>query len=150
MCFGRRKLRKAIDEKAVVSAIQEAERMTSGEIRVSVAPFFWGDVGRLARKAFVRLGMAGTKDRNGVLFFIVPDRKKFFVLGDSGIHEKVGQDFWDAVASALSDNFRKGDFTAGLVEAIGAAGRALAAHFPYQGEKDVNELSDEVDFGGRK
>lgn len=151
MCFfSRGKLRKTIDEKAVMAAINSAEKMTSGEIRVSVAPFFWGDVGILAGKAFKRLGMTETKDRNGILFFIVPSRRKFTVLGDSGIHAKVGQEFWDKLAIALSKNFSRGDFTAGLVEAINEAGAALAAHFPYEGELDMDELSNEVDFGDRK
>lgn len=40
----RRRLRQLIDEKAVKTAIVEAERGTRGEIRVSVSTFFWGDV----------------------------------------------------------------------------------------------------------
>lgn len=149
MGMSRRELRRSIDEPAVVAAIKEAEKMTSGEIRVSVAPFFWGDVRRTAEKAFVRLGMTGTRDRNGVLFFVVPSRRKFVILGDAGIHEKEGQEFWDGLAAILSEHFAKGGYTTGLVEAIKAAGVALSRHFPYQGDKDVNELSDDVDFGGR-
>lgn len=145
----RRKLKALIDAEAVKAAIAEAEAQTSGEIRVSVSTFFWGDVRRTAERAFERMGMCGTKDRNGVLFFIVPSRKKFVVLGDQGIHERVGQEFWDAVAAAVSERFAKSDFTGGLVHGITEAGRQLAEHFPHQGEQDVNELSDDVDFGGK-
>ena len=145
----RAKLRKLIDEGAVKAAIEEAERRSSGEIRVSVSTFFWGDVRRTAERAFARMGMDRTAQRNGVLFFIVPARKKFVVLGDQGIHEKVGQEFWDAVAAAVSERFARGDFTGGLVHGITEAGRQLAEHFPSQGLRDVNELSDEVDFGGK-
>ncbi|HMA54026.1 MAG TPA: TPM domain-containing protein, partial [Acidobacteriota bacterium] len=109
--------------------------------------FFWGPVRRVAERAFARLGMAKTKDRNAVLFFIVPARKKFVVLGDQGIHDKVGQDFWDCVAALMTAHFRKGAFTEGLVAGIGEAGRQLAAHFPYDAKVDVNELADDVDFG---
>jgi uncharacterized membrane protein len=144
----RAKLRKLIDAQAVKAAIAEAERRTSGEIRVSVSTFFWGDVHRTAEKAFARMGMDRTAERNGVLFFIVPSRKKFVVLGDQGIHEKAGQEFWDAVAAAVSERFKKGDFTGGLVHGVTEAGRQLAEHFPNQGPRDVNELSDDVDFGG--
>jgi len=143
----RRKLKALIDAEAVKAAIVQAEAQTSGEIRVSVSTFFWGDVRRTAERAFTRMGMCGTKDRNGVLFFIVPSRKKFVVLGDSGIHDKVGQEFWDAVAKAVSERFVKGDFTGGLVHGITEAGRQLAMHFPHQGERDANELPDDVDFG---
>jgi uncharacterized membrane protein len=146
----RAKLRKLIDADAVKRAIEEAERQTSGEIRVSVSTFFWGNVRKTAERAFSRMGMDRTQHRNGILFFIVPSRKKFVVLGDSGIHEKVGQEFWDGVAAAISERFRKGDFTGGLVHGITEAGRQLAAHFPYEGERDKNELPDDVDFGEEK
>jgi uncharacterized membrane protein len=145
----RRKLMKAVDADRVKAAIGEAERLTSGEIRVSVARFFWGRVRPVAERAFARLGVARTKDRNGILFFIVPARKRFVVLGDIGIHAKVGQEFWDGLAAGMSAHFRKGEFTEGLVEGIGDVGRQLAAHFPYDAATDVNELPDDVDFGGK-
>jgi uncharacterized membrane protein len=145
----RRKLMKTVDAARVKAAIAAAEKETSGEIRVSVSRFFWGGVRRVAERAFVRLGVARTKDRNGILFFIVPARRKFVVLGDAGIHAKVGQEFWDCVAGKMSGHFKKGEFTEGLVDAIGEAGRELAAHFPYDAATDVNELPDDVDFGGK-
>jgi len=145
----RRKLMKTVDVSLVKAAVAAAERATSGEVRVSVARFFWGSVRRAAERAFARLGVARTKDRNGIFFFIVPARKKFVVLGDEGIHAKVGQEFWDCVAGKMSGHFKKGEFTEGLVEAIGEAGRELAAHFPYDAAVDVNELADDVDFGGK-
>jgi uncharacterized membrane protein len=148
MCgHSRRKLLKTVDVGRVKAAIAAAERETSGEVRVSVSRFFWGSVRRAAEKAFVRLGMTATKDRNGILFFIVPARKRFTVLGDSGIHAKVGQEFWDSLAGLMSGHFRKGEFTGGLVAAIDEAGRQLAAHFPYDPVTDVNELPDDIDFG---
>lgn len=143
----RRKLLKTIDVDRVKAAIAEAERETSGEVRVSVSRFFWGSVRHAAEKAFARLGMARTKDRNAILFFVVPARKKFVVLGDGGIHAKVGQEFWERIAGLMSEHFKKHEFTDGLVEAIEEAGRQLAAHFPYDAKADVNELADDVDFG---
>jgi len=143
----RRKLMKTIDVERVQAAIAEAERETSGEVRVSVARFFWGSVHHAARRAFARLGMARTKDRNAVLFFVVPARKRFVVFGDAGIHARVGQEFWECVAGKMSDHFKKGEFTEGLVAGIEEAGRELAAHFPYDAKSDVNELADDVDFG---
>ena len=143
----RRKLMRTVDAERVKKAIQEAERATSGEIRVSVAPYFWGPVRHVAERAFERLGMHKTQHRNGILFFIVPSRKRFVVLGDTGIHAHVGQDFWDSIAALLSEHFRKGEFTEGLVRAIGEAGARLAAHFPCDPATDTNELPDDVDFG---
>jgi len=144
--LSRRKLRRLIDEERIVEAIGEAENETSGEIRVSVAPFFWGSVEKAAWRAFARLGMTRTAERNGVLIFLVPSRRRFVVLGDQGIHEKVGQDFWEGVAGAMSERFCKADFTTGLVQGIEEIGRRLKEHFPHRPD-DVDELPDEVDFG---
>jgi uncharacterized membrane protein len=142
----RRRLRRLIDAEAVKAAIARAERNTSGEIRVSVSTFFWGDVRNTAEKAFERLGMTATVRRNGVLIFVVPSRRKFVVLGDEGIHRIVGQRFWDDVTASVSDRFRKGDFTGGLVLGVAEVGRVLALHFPRE-DANPNELSDDVDFG---
>jgi uncharacterized membrane protein len=144
--MSRRKLLAQVDGARVTEAIQKAERLTSGEIRVSVARLFWGDVYRAAERAFDRLGMTRTRDRNGVLVFVVPARRRFAILGDSGIHAKVGQAFWDRVTEAVTERFRTGDFTGGLVRAIEMIGEELAAHFPYDAASDRNELPDDVDF----
>jgi len=93
--------------------------------------------------------MTATRHRNGILFFIVPARRRFVVLGDEGIHAKVGQEFWERVAAAVSEHLRDGDFTLGLVHGIETVGEQLALHFPFDPAADANELSDEPDFGGR-
>ena len=139
-------LKRRVDAAAVKQAIEEAEGRTSGEIRVSVSTFFWGNVRRTAEGAFARMGMDQTAQRNAILFFVVPSRRTFVVLGDEGIHAKVGQAFWDSVAAAMSAKFKARDFTGGLVLGITEAGKQLAEHFPHQGEHDRNELSDDVDF----
>lgn len=139
-------LLKQIDASRVQAAIAEAERHTSGEIRVSVVRFFFGSLDAAARRTFVRLGMERTARRNGVLIFVVPSRRRIRVLGDQGIHEQVGQAFWDAVAGEISACFREGRFTEGLVDGVRAIGAALASHFPSD-QADTNELADEVDLG---
>jgi len=146
----RRGLFRLIDRDEVRRAIIAAEKLTSGEIGVSVARFFWGPVRPRAERAFRRLGMANTRLRNGILFFIVPSRRRFVVLGDEGIHAKVGQEFWDGIAAGMTDHFRKGEFQEGILAGIRAAATGLAAHFPYEPASDVNELPDEVDTGGDK
>lgn len=146
--MNRRRLFKLIDREEIRRAIVEAEKQTSGEIGVSVAPLFWGRVRPEAARAFRRLGMGNTRLRNGILFFIVPSRKRFVVLGDEGIHAKVGQEFWDGIAASMSDHFRKGEFQEGILAGIRTAAAGLAAHFPYERASDVNELPDEVDTGG--
>jgi uncharacterized membrane protein len=138
----------AIDNARVVEAIRQAELRTSGEIRVAVSRPFWGSVRRAAEKAFVRLNMTATKDRNGVLIFVVPLRRRFVVLGDTGIHERVGQDFWEQVVRIVSEKFRQRDFTEGLVQGIAVIGEQLSTHFPYDPATDKNELPDDIDYEG--
>ena len=150
MLFAQRRLYRAIDQEKIRKAIDEAERRTSGEIRVSIAPFFWGRVEKAARRTFRRLGMERTRDRNGILFFFVPARRRFAVVGDEGIHARVGPDFWPKVVEAVAQRFRKAEYTEGLVEGIETVGRELAVHFPYRPETDVNELPNEIDFGRKR
>jgi len=144
------KLLAIIDDDRIKAAIAAAEKQTSGEIRVSVSRFFWGSVTGAAEKAFTRMGMRATKDRNGILFFVVPSRHRFVVLGDEGIHQKVGQEFWNKLAAAMSGDFKAGKFNEGLIRGIAECGRLLAVHFPYQGARDVNELPDDIDFGNKE
>lgn len=133
-----------VDPVRVIRAIAEAEKRTSGEIVVSVAPFFIGSVDRAAERAFVRIGVARTRDRNGVLFFVVPSRRVLVVLGDDGIHARVGQPFWEQLVKTVTSRFADGDPTGGLVAGIDEVGRQLAAFFPYDPATDRNELPDTV------
>jgi uncharacterized membrane protein len=148
--LSQRKLLQIIDDDRVKAAIAVAERQTSGEMRVSVSRFFYGSVRRAAERAFDRMAMRNTQDRNGILFFVVPARRRFVVVGDEGIHARVGQEFWDKLVAAMAGDFRAGKFNEGLIRGIEECGRLLAAHFPFQGERDVNELPDDIDYGNKE
>lgn len=136
------RLKDKLDIDRVREAIERAEASTSGEIVVSIADYFFGNVHRAAHRAFERLGIASTRHRNGVLLFIEPARRQFEIVADIGIHERVRPGFWTEVADRLAQRFREGDFTTGLLEAIERIGAELAIHFP-RGPDDVNELADE-------
>ena len=140
-----RALLKLIDAERVKAAISDAERLSSGEIRVSISRFFFGDPERAARRTFARLGMTRTQRRNGVLIFVVPSRRKVVVLGDAGIHDRVGQGFWVELAALITAGFKAGDYTTGLLAGVEAAGRALAEHFPPEA-RNPDELPNEVDL----
>jgi len=141
MFLARARLLKKIDVEQVRDAIAAAEHQTAGRVRVSLAPWFWGDVRQAAERAFTRLG------RHGVLIFMVPARRQFVVLGDEDIHARVGQEFWDDVTAAVAERFRAGDFTGGLVHGIETVGRELAACLPYDAATDTGEGPDEIDVG---
>ncbi|HEX4824997.1 MAG TPA: TPM domain-containing protein [Candidatus Polarisedimenticolaceae bacterium] len=131
------------DEHRIVEAIRAAESRTSGEIHVHLERRSGGRPLEAARRWFVRLRMDRTRERNGILFYVAVDERLFAVVGDAGIHERVGVAFWESLRDVLAGSFAAGDHAGGLVRAIGEAGKQLAEHFPRRGD-DENELPDEV------
>lgn len=123
-----------VNEDPIREAIAAAEARTTGLIHVTLSHHFKGTTLAAADRAFKRLQLAHTRDRNGVLFFVVPSRREFAVVGDTAIHQKVGQEFWDRVVGAVSERIKKGGLTDGLIHGIEEAGRELAAHFPRPNE----------------
>jgi len=121
-----------LDAKRVRDAILAVEATTTAPLRVTLAPYFWGDAYSVARRAFQRMRLDRTPDRNGVLFFIVPSRRRFAVFADAQAHEKAGQEVWDRVARIMGDALRAGDPTEGVITGIEEAGRHLAKHFPKE------------------
>src|SRR5262245_33949179 len=132
-----------LDEARIVRAIAEAERKSSGEIRVYVSHKPRHDVMTAAQRRFVKLGMTRTRRRNGVLIYFAPVVRKFAIFGDIAIHEKCGDEFWGTLSSGLSDEFKRGNFTAAIVMAVEQVGAVLAQHFPPT-PGDQNELPNEV------
>ena len=140
--------RATIDRTRVRDAVAAAERLTSAEIVVSIAPFFIGSVERAAHRAFARLGVANTERRNGVLVFVVPARRQVIVLGDDGAVARVEPAVWQDVASQIAHAFSRGAGTAGLIDGIGRLAHALSAPFPHEAG-DINELPDLPDTRSR-
>lgn len=135
------------EEDQIISAIKNAEKATSGEIKVhleSECPL-QNPLDRAA-ELFNILALDTTAERNGVLFYLAYSDRKFAILGDEGINKKVGQNFWDSTASILRSYFSKDEFVTGLCKGIEEAGIQLKTHFPYQ-SNDKNELSDDISFG---
>ena len=133
-----------IDHALVVAAIGEAERKTSGEIRVVVSRKKISDPVAEAQKQFEHLGMTNTSHRNGVLILLAPRSRTFAVIGDTAIHEKCGDTFWAELAAAMTEHFKQGFFTTGLIHGIDRAGAILAEHFPRTAD-DRNELPNDVE-----
>lgn len=132
-----------LDHEKIKAAIRAAELQTSGEIRVFVSRKTIEDAVAAAQSEFVRLGMAKTAERNGVLIYVAPKSQSFAIIGDEAIHQKCGQGFWTELAKIMTLDFRQSDFTGGIVKTIGRAGDLLAKHFPRRSD-DRNELSDDV------
>lgn len=133
----------------ILASVMEAEEATSGEIRVHIETSCKGDVLDRAAWIFKKLGMHKTALRNGVLFYLAVQDKKFAIIGDSGVNSVVPDGFWNKISGILQNNFREGKFTEGLSEGIILAGEQLKAHFSRM-KDDINELSDTISFDNPK
>lgn len=134
------------DRQQILEVIKEAEKNTSGEIRLFIEEECGENV--LDRAAFIfnELEMHHTKERNAVLFYLATESRQFAILGDSGIHSKVEKDFWHAIKHEMQNFFTEGNFVKGLTTGIKMTGEALQKYFPHR-KHDKNELPDEIIFG---
>lgn len=134
------------EQDKIIHAINLAEAKTSGEIRVAVERKLKGDVMERAQFFFNKLGMHDTINKNGVLIYIAVDDHKFAIIGDIGINQKVGNDFWNSTKDLMVSYFRKNELVEGLIQGIYSAGKQLKTFFPVA-EDDINELPNEIEFG---
>jgi uncharacterized membrane protein len=134
------------DLEAIARAIEQAEEHTSAEIRVHLDHGCPGDAVQQAIRVFERLGMHKTAARNGVLVYISVTDRKLAIIGDKGIHERVGEDYWQGLVAGVRLRLRQQGPRDGLIHAVAEMGRALTHHFPRR-PTDKNELSDEVSLG---
>ena len=134
------------DRTQIKNAIVDAELLTSGEIRLYIEDECKGEVLDRAAFVFAELEMHKTAERNGVLIYLATDYKKFAIIGDVGIHMKVGDDFWKSIKEKMVANFKAGEITKGLSVAIKESGIVLSKYFPRKVD-DKNELSDDIVFG---
>jgi uncharacterized membrane protein len=133
-------------QQSIVEAIVEAEKCTSGEIRVHIENACKDDVLDRAAHIFEKLGMHKTALRNGVLIYISMTDRKLAILGDAGINSKVPADFWEDIKNDMIGKFSQNLFTEGLCEGVLKVGTHLKAYFPIESD-DTNELPNEISFG---
>ncbi|MEE4001584.1 TPM domain-containing protein [Tenacibaculum sp. FZY0031] len=136
----------AKEEEEIVQAIREAERNTSGEIRVHIEKTTKGSHYDRALEVFQMLTMFNTQQRNGVLLYIAVDDYKFVIYGDEGINNVVPQNFWETTKEAIQNQFKQGNFKQGIIDGVLKAGKELQTHFPWTTD-DEDELSNEISKG---
>lgn len=134
------------DQQEIILAIQEAERNTSGEIRIHIEKNPKQDSFDRATEVFDFLKIENTQERNGVLLYIAIDTRELVILGDIRINDLVPQNFWESTKDAIIDQFKLGDYKQGLINGVLTAGKQLKKHFPYKKGKN-NELPDDISFG---
>ena len=132
-------------ETKIIEAIKIAEKNTSGEIRVHLEKETHKNTLERAKEVFYYLKMDETKDKNGVLFYLAVHDKKFAIIGDTGIDNKVPKNFWPSIKNAVLNEFKKENYTTGLIKGILETGKKLKEYFPIS-KKDINELSDKISY----
>ena len=136
------------ERQLIVDAIQNAERMTSGEVRVFVeSKCSYVDAIDRAAELFFKLQMQKTDDRNAVLVYVAMKDRQLAVFGDEGIHKKVGDGYWNTEVKKMISNFNRENYAKGISEVVKDIGAALTQHFPYNNDTDKNELPDDIVFG---
>jgi len=131
----------------IVAAIKQAEKQTSGEVRVYIESkcSYVNAIDR-AKDLFEKLDMHKTEERNAVIVYVALKHRQLAIFGDAGIYAKVGQGFWDEQLKQMLQHFNREDFVEGIATVVCEIGEALHQHFPYQ-KNDVNELPDDIVFG---
>lgn len=146
--FRRKKIFSEEEQQQITEAVRNAERRTSGEIRVFIeSRCKYMDALDRAAELFFGLSMEKTQDRNGVLLYVAMKDRQLAVFGDENIHKKVGTDYWNREVMKLISNFNKDDFALGIRNCVTEIGEALHTHFPYNSNTDKNELPDDIVFG---
>jgi uncharacterized membrane protein len=140
-----RKILNNEEDRRVVEAIQQAERNTSGQIKVHIENFCHINVERRSLMVFKHLKMNKTKQRNGVLIYLAVKDHKFAILGDEGINKVVEDGFWNDVKDLMQSRFKENRFAEGLEEGIMRCGEKLKTFFPYQSD-DTNEIPDDISY----
>ncbi len=136
------------ERQRIVEAVRNAERRTSGEIRVYVesrCPYI--DAFDRAVEIFYKLKMQKTDDRNAVIVYVAIKDHQLAVYGDEGIHVKVGNDYWINEVKQMISSFDRENYAEGIRQCVIDIGDALHAHFPFDNDTDKNELPDEIVFG---
>lgn len=133
------------EQQALMEAIARAELKTSGEIRLHVENFCFGNELKRAQAVFTKLRMHQTKEHNGVLIYIAVLSRKIAVVGDEGIHQKLGNEFWQKIVNDLIKKFKENKKAEALSECIVECGEQLGKFFP-RSDDDLNELANSISY----
>lgn len=131
----------------LVEAIKNAEKNTSGEVRVFIESHCeYVDPVDRAKDIFFNLKMEQTRDRNAVLFYIALKDQQLALFGDEGIYKRLGEEYWNIEVKKIIHDFSRNNIIEGICKCITDIGSALKQEFPYE-TNDKNELPDEIIFG---
>ncbi len=136
------------EQHLIIEAVKSAEQQTSGEVRVFVEHRCrYVDALDRAVGIFGNLKMYETKDRNAVLIYVAIKDRQLAIYGDEGIHQKLGNEYWNKEVAKMIKEFNRENYAAGISKCVLEVGEALKSNFPYDKVTDKNELPDDIVFG---
>lgn len=137
------------EQDLITTAIADAEKLTSGEIRIAVEKHCKGEAFDRATAYFAKLEMDKTSLHHNVLIYLAYSDRKFAIIGDKGIHKVVEHDFWETTQVAMKAHFAGGNIVNGLIAGVKLTGEKLSAYFPHR-DGDINELPNDIIFMDQK
>jgi uncharacterized membrane protein len=136
------------DLQRISHKISEIEKNTSGEIRLCIK-INRGFLERkftpreLAMNEFFSLKMDKTRDKTGVLIFILFKERKFEIVADEGINSKIPAERWNDITASIVHEFKNENYLQGILNAVARIGEVLTREFPPSPD-DKDELENEV------
>ncbi|MEO8018206.1 MAG: TPM domain-containing protein [Pseudomonadota bacterium] len=139
----RRRFTDAIDT-AIESAIQAAEKRSSGEIRFVIEtaldiPELWARLTprERAEQVFSQFRVWDTELRNGVLIYVLVADRDVEIVADRGAAARIAPADWEAACLIMESHFRSGRFAEGALGGVAAVGGLLEREFPFRsGDRD--------------
>jgi uncharacterized membrane protein len=133
----------------IEASIAASEVGHSGQIRVvietTLSPYaIWHQQSCRERsiEVFSLQKIWDTENNNGVLIYLLMADHAFEIIADRGVHQKVGDEFWQNVCRAMETHLKNSDFQAGILVGIHEIDQILRKFYPAQ-VITPNELSDQ-------
>lgn len=96
-----------------------------------------------AFELFARRGVHATAERTGILLLVSEFERRVELLGDRGIHARIGDQGWAREVALLIEHIRSGKPADGVVQVLGDLANLLARRVP-RSPGDQNELPNQV------
>lgn len=90
-----------------------------------------------AHKQFIMQGLHKTSNHQAVLFFVSIKEKYVEIIVDSGVSEKIDNEFLEKVVYHFTQKVKEGDFGEGYLDAIEMCTSKLIETFPSKEHRDV-------------
>ncbi|MEO8806354.1 MAG: TPM domain-containing protein [Burkholderiaceae bacterium] len=138
----------------IEARVAASESGHSGEIRVCVEAGL--PISYLRRHAtpreravamFGKLRVWDTEANNGVLIYLLLAEHAIEIVADRGLARRADAAAWQRITATMKAAFQRGEFEAGLNQAVDAVDVLLREHFVLApGEANPNELPDAPDL----